>query len=227
MASNQIGQTNANTTAQQNEQGILQGANSANNSIQGSLAGIDMQGQQSLIGGLMNTGGAGAGMAKAAGGVIHGYDAGGPVSAFTGNSMFAQSLAPQSAAPGMSSTPDSGAAALQKGASSLFHKQQAPQSPQTAQAHGGKVPAVVSPGEGYLKPTAAQMAAKGKVNPLKAAEVIPGQAKVKGDSYANDTVRKDLDEGGVVIPRSIMNSKNPEKSAAEFVRAALAKRKKA
>lgn len=92
-------------------------------------------------------------------------------------------------------------------------------------AHGGKVPALVSPGEGYLPPDKAKAAAQGSVNAYKAAEKIPGKPKVGGavDSYQNDTVKKTLDEGGVILPRSVMESKNPEKKAAEFVAAVLAK----
>jgi hypothetical protein len=94
-----------------------------------------------------------------------------------------------------------------------------------AMAHGGKVPALVSPGEQYLPPKAAEEVAKGKKKPFQAGERIPGTPKVPGNSYANDTVPKTLQEGGVVIPNSIMQSKNAEKKAAEFVRAVLAKNK--
>jgi len=53
----------------------------------------------------------------------------------------------------------------------------------------------------------------------------PQQKAVKsGDSYANDKVPAMLSEGEVVIPRSVMQGKNPERGAAEFVRAVMAKR---
>ena len=84
-------------------------------------------------------------------------------------------------------------------------------------AKGGKVPALVSPGEGYQKPADAKAVADGKVNPMKVAEKIPGKAKVKGDSEKNDVVAKKLDEGGFVIPRSVMNSDDPAKEAARMV----------
>lgn len=90
-------------------------------------------------------------------------------------------------------------------------------------AHGGKVPAMVSPGEAYLRPQQAQDVAKGKKHPLKSAEIIPGKAKMKGDHLENDTVPKTLEEGGVVIPKSVMESSNPAKNAAAFVKAHLAK----
>lgn len=84
---------------------------------------------------------------------------------------------------------------------------------------GGKVPARVSPGEIYLPPTKARAVASGKASPA-AGEKIKGKAKVKGDSYSNDTVKKTLKEGGVVVPRSIAG--DLEKSAA-FVRAVMGK----
>lgn len=91
-------------------------------------------------------------------------------------------------------------------------------------AHGGKVPAMVSPGEKYLKPEDVKKVEKG-ANPMKVGEKIPGKPKVDGakNSYANDTVHKTLDEGGIVLPRSVTKSKNPEKAAADFVAAILAK----
>lgn len=54
----------------------------------------------------------------------------------------------------------------------------------------------------------------------------PHQEAVKaGDSYANDKVPAMLSEGEVVIPRSVMQGANPERGAAEFVRAVMAKRR--
>ncbi len=91
-------------------------------------------------------------------------------------------------------------------------------------AEGGPVPALVSPGEQYLPPKAVAQVAQG-ANPLSVGERIPGQPKVKGDSYANDTVRKTLHEGGIVIPNSIMQSKDAEKKAAAFVREILARKR--
>lgn len=92
-----------------------------------------------------------------------------------------------------------------------------------AMAKGGRVPAMVSPGEGYLSPEQAKAVAEGTANPLKVAQRIPGKAKVKGDSIKNDTVPVNLDEGGVVIPRHIMNTMSPEK-AELFVHRALARK---
>ena len=90
-------------------------------------------------------------------------------------------------------------------------------------ASGGKVPAMVSPGERYLNPREVEKVAKGK-DPLKAGEKIPGKAKVKGDSLKNDTVSKTLEEGGIVLPKSVMEAKHPHWEAHKFVSAILAKK---
>lgn len=88
-------------------------------------------------------------------------------------------------------------------------------------AKGGKVPAMVSPGEQYIPPHDLKKVVKEGKNPLHVGERIPGKPKVKGNSYANDTVPKTLEAGGVVIPNSVMQSKDPAKNAAKFVAATL------
>lgn len=52
---------------------------------------------------------------------------------------------------------------------------------------------------------------------------VPGQAEVKGDSFNNDTVPAMLSPGEIVIPRSVMQSSNPTKAAADFVAAIMRK----
>jgi hypothetical protein len=91
-----------------------------------------------------------------------------------------------------------------------------------AAAKGGKVPALLSPGETYIPPSKVKAVEKG-ANPLKEGERVPGKPKVLGNSYANDTYRTTLQSGGIVIPNSIMQSKDPAKGAADFVRAIQAK----
>lgn len=93
-------------------------------------------------------------------------------------------------------------------------------------AQGGKVKALVSPGELWIPPGKVKEVANGK-NAMKAGERIPGKPKVPGNSYANDTVKKNLAVGGVVIPNSIMQSKDPAKGAHEFVAKIIAKRRAA
>jgi len=90
-------------------------------------------------------------------------------------------------------------------------------------AQGGVVPAMVSPGERYLPPAEVKKVKDGEKAPHKAGEKIPGQAKVAGDSLKNDTVKKNLKEGGIVIPRSVMQSDNAEEKARQFVAAILAR----
>ena len=94
-------------------------------------------------------------------------------------------------------------------------------------AHGGKVPVMVSPGEGYADPADARAVADGRASPKEVLEKIPGKAQVSGDSYRNDTVKRNLDEGGVVVPRSVMESDNPEKEAAKFIAKHLRSTRKA
>lgn len=67
--------------------------------------------------------------------------------------------------------------------------------------------------------------ATGGYSNMEAGGHVPGHAKVEGDSYANDNVKALLSPGEVVIPRHVMNSKDPVAAAAEFVRQTLAKHK--
>lgn len=94
--------------------------------------------------------------------------------------------------------------------------------PDQKMADGGKVPAMVSPGEQYLKPQDVEKVKKG-ADPLAVGEKIPGKPKHPGNDYRNDVVPKDLDEGGVVIPNKVMQSKNPHWEAMKFVKAYMAK----
>lgn len=57
--------------------------------------------------------------------------------------------------------------------------------------------------------------------------MVPGKASVSGDSLKNDTVDAKLSPGEIVIPRSVVNSKNAPERAAAFVRDVLAKHGKA
>lgn len=90
-------------------------------------------------------------------------------------------------------------------------------------AHG-TVQAMVSPGERYLSPKDVKEVAKGKKAPLAAGEKIPGRPEFKGNDYRNDVVPKKLQEGGIVIPNKILQSKNPGHEAKKFVIKVLAKK---
>lgn len=54
-------------------------------------------------------------------------------------------------------------------------------------------------------------------------KVVPGKASVTGNSLKNDTVDAKLSPGEVIIPRSVMESKDPAAEAAKFVAAIMAK----
>ena len=95
-----------------------------------------------------------------------------------------------------------------------------------AAAEGGRVDALVSPGEQYLPPKAVKKVLKDGKNPLSVGERIPGKPKFKGNDYRNDTVPKKLEEGGVVIPNEVMQKPNAHWEAMKFVHAHMAKSKK-
>jgi hypothetical protein len=94
-------------------------------------------------------------------------------------------------------------------------------------ARGGMVNALVSPGEKWLSPSAVAKVKKG-ADPMKVGETIPGKPKVSGDknSYANDTVARKLEVGGIVVPRSETKSANPSRKSRDFISKTLAKRPK-
>jgi hypothetical protein len=94
-------------------------------------------------------------------------------------------------------------------------------------AKGGKVDALVSPGEIYLPPEKAKAAMEGKASPL-SGEKIKGKPVVGGavNSYANDIVEKKLAPGGVILPRSVTQSSNPKEAAERFIAALKAKKGK-
>lgn len=79
-------------------------------------------------------------------------------------------------------------------------------------SEGGEVPARVSPGERYLRPDEVKAVLEKGANPFKLGRVFPGHAKVKGDSKKNDTIDETLQEGGMVIKRSIEKTKDPDKA---------------
>jgi hypothetical protein len=96
-----------------------------------------------------------------------------------------------------------------------------------AAAEGGKVPAMVSPGEVYLPPSQVKEVVKKGKDPIESGEKIPGKPKVAGakNDYANDTVPKTLEEGGIVLPRSVTQAKHPQWAAHKFISATMAKNK--
>lgn len=98
-----------------------------------------------------------------------------------------------------------------------------PQSKVGQHFHGKSVPVLLSPGEIKLSPKEAKEVAKGK-DPMKVGEKIPGQAKVSGNSYANDTYKTSVKPGTVIVPRSETQSKDPSHNSAKFVQAVMARK---
>lgn len=177
-----------------------------------------------------------------------------PDSGYGGQSKFGKYLhstkVNAQSTPAAESTPNygnPGANALYQGVSSLGKNLMQPSSPKNmsgmlpasntdqptpnqngmfAAAKGGNVPALVSPGEQYLPPEDVKKVAKDGKNPLEVGERIPGKPKHPGNDYRNDTVKKTLKSGGIVIPNKIMQSKNPHIEAMKFVHAHIAKNRK-
>lgn len=126
-AGQQIGQTNANTQAQQAEQANLltaQGqynnaavSNQASvNNVNGQLANTNMQGQQGMIGGIMNGISSVMGSMGAEGGMVQSFDEGGDVDNGGGDEFTSQvqaTAAPSNPTPTFGS--DAGATALASG----------------------------------------------------------------------------------------------------------------
>ncbi len=90
-------------------------------------------------------------------------------------------------------------------------------------SQGGQVPVMVSPGEVYVPPENVGKVATGKENIMDAGKKVPGKAQVKGDNPKNDTVPATLEEGGIVIPKSVMESDDPLKEGKKFLADALKK----
>lgn len=224
-------------SALQSQQNILNSIAQAN----AAKAGVAQQtaaGQGKIVGGIFE-GLAGLGGMGAAGGAAGGevgkdfanYADGGGIGSDAYFARLQNDLGTMSASPAID-TSGMGQAGQQIGGAlkNMFaSKQRTPDGSEvedyTSLAHGGTVPAMVSPGERYLPPKEVEKVADGKKSAHKAGQMIPGKAKVKGDSYENDTVSKDLQKGGIVIPRSVMQSTNPADSAQKFVAAVLAKQK--
>lgn len=239
IAGNQINQmsgvTNAFNQGEQSEQGqILGGIGNQNNAMVGSqgnvnsanagLAGTTMQGQQGFIGGLMNSGATAAMMAG--GGAIKP-----PVNMAGGGAMpsssFGQFLsgwsAPAQTSPvgnnyqNMMAGPNPGAEKMKQGG-----KKGAP-------SEGGGGGEMIAGPDVSSMPAGAMVAAEGGLAASggKVAAKSPDQKAVApGNSYSNDKVPAMLSEGEIVIPRSVLQSGDPVRGAADFVAKVMAKRGK-
>lgn len=245
--------TNAAQGAQSNILGAIGAQNqaavgnvAAQNGANAGVAGIAAKGQQDMFGNLM--GGIGSGLMMAQGGGVGGTT---EVQPSTGATNAPQSNVgkwlqnnpnlvgdnSQQSQTALGQGSNQMGKAMGKGLGSLFSGSapstglmaggagdMAAAAPLMVAAKGGKVPALVSPGEKYLKPTDVEKVKDGK-NPMSVGEKIPGKPKVAGakNDYANDTVSKTLESGGIVLPRSVTQAKDAPEKAAAFVRAVMAK----
>lgn len=209
-----------NATAQKNSAEVAMQSNM--NSTNAGIQGINAQGQQALLGGMLK--GVASGISAAHGGQIPCYADGGSVDqtqdpnapkSFVGKFFQSFSNGPNNSQSGtMNNNPYSslsdaassfGKGLINKigtGFGNLF-------APDQAENLGGT----------SLAPMAQTMMQSrgGK---------IPGKANVSGDSYSNDTVNAKLSPGEIVIPRSVVNSNDPVNNAARFVAAVIAHKTK-
>lgn len=259
---NQVGQTNANAQAQQAQQGQLLnaqaqfnnnqvGMQSNINNINGQLANTNMQGQQALIGGLLNGGGAASALAD--GGDIGFPDTSTPTfsgdagaSALSGGSGgggggggLMKLLPLLAAAPGGEIMP---AAPSAFGPQSMFGQFLVGGSPQVDSPNistpafgpdsGAKALQQGTSTATHKKPDddAPDMARGGMAGDYRSGGKVKAKntkqkAVAPGNNYANDKIPAVLSEHEIVLPRSVTLSPDPVNSAARFVAAVMAKRK--
>ena len=99
-------------------------------------------------------------------------------------------------------------------------------------AGGGKVKALLSENEVVVPPRIAKSPEKSAAYVARTlangggvkASTQDEKATKPGNSYANDKIEKSLPEGAIVIPRSVMQSKDPARGAADFVAKIMARR---
>ncbi len=247
-AQQQLGAMNSAAGVAANQAGTAAQMQGNINNVNGSLANTTMQGQQNFIGGLMNGAGAAAGMANG-GQVMKMAEGGMPgpqsdLAQFLTNSQgsvsrnvpqveMASTQAPVNATadafkmkskkPAPTPAPENAGQGPTMANAATLPASTIPYSQPMTMAKGGKVNAMVSPGELWLPPGKVQQVAKGK-DPMQVGEKIPGKPKVAGNSYANDVVPKKLGVGGIVIPNSIMQSDDPAGNAKDFIAQIIAKR---
>ncbi len=215
-----LGQTGSQINAQnQVNSGMAQNVNNTNAGI----AGANIKAQQGVLGGGLSALGAAAGMGFAHGGMVpQMYADGGTVATpanvappvVGGSSRLKQAIdafSQQQAGQVANDNPvGQGFADLGKGLVQGYQKMQATPSAADASEWGNAQAAA----DATPAMDAAALAGGG---------AVPGKAKKQGDSLQNDTVPAMLSPGEVVIPRHIMQGKNPAADAAKFVAAIMAR----
>lgn len=238
----QAGITGLNQAAQGNQNSILGAINNQNanrinmqsniNSANGQIANTNAQGQQSILGGAL--GGAGLGAMKlfglAEGGSVPGYADGGAVA--VNNYAAPQSFAGKYFNQMGASPQNAGSGALNQGMKDFTSALVGgfASKPQFTAEQAVAAPSIVDT-TSMIQPTAqdpmlmgAPQVPGGQMMSSEGGKV-PGKAEVKGDSYANDTVSAKLSPGEIVIPRSVLQGKNPVQMAAKFVEQEMLKQK--
>lgn len=238
MAGNQIGQTNANQQSQLNEQQLLQNANAAYNNAQvgmqsninsanAGLANTQLQGQQKMIGGIMN--GAGAAMGKppaqaaqAAQGGLIGYASGGQVAG--PQSSFGQFLSGMGNGMGAEKDPlEMGASSFASGIGNAFRG--APTAPaQVGTQYSNGPVQQPSPSMGQLNTTFAKGGNVG--SKLKSGGHVPGPVTKGPNDTKNDTVKALLTPGESVIDKETMQDPGPVGAMARTLTAIITAKKK-
>lgn len=213
------------------------------NAIQAGLQENNANNAQSATGGLLN--GIASAIALAKGGrvpSVRHYDYGGfvapmPVPTYTGGLMVPS--APASATP-MKLIPSPGpqgksGAGFSNAANGVVGQTSASMD-KTGQDLMTNDVGASAPGLGVAAPTAIAGPSLGvdtssiAANPELAAALfkmggkVGGKAKVKGDSYSNDTVPAVLSPGEVVLPRHVTGAKNAPEAAKKFVQALMDKK---
>lgn len=251
-AGQQIGQTNANTQAQQAEQqsllGALQGYNTNQVALQSNintanagLANTQMQGTQGIIGGALNGGAAlvaagGGDIVKMAGGgdssptpqVYSGSN--GPVSKFGQFLKGATSKGEQSGSQSQSQ-PTTGPQALQNGTSNLVQAlgSSSPSGSDVSMPNGSVAGPENNFGAAALSMPDFKFAGGMTKDFRSGGKVNATSSKERavkgGNNYANDKIPAVLSEHEIVLPRSVTLSRDPVAASAKFVAKVIAKRR--
>jgi hypothetical protein len=213
------------------------------------LANTTLGGQQDMIGGIMQSAGVGGAAAAAAGGYVAMADGGMPYPAPDGNGPMMPAPtpapvagpAPVTAAPAPG--PSSSFASFLAGKMNTGDYASSLAAPAPVAEYKPETAAIASPGDSKLKKGSANIGALA----MKAAPAllagggsperdltdgghvtarVPSEKAVKpGNSYGNDKIKAVLSEHEIVLPRTVTLSKDPVKSAADFVAKVIAKRK--
>ncbi len=240
----QVAATTANSQGQlanqQQMQNALQGVNSANVANQGNvnsgnvaLSTTHTQGQQGILGGVLSGfGGALGSMGGATAGAAAGAE-GGDVTEMPRASLVSDEESypkpVQASSPPSINGPSSSFGNFLHNWGVNNKKESQDQTIVSSSANPGSSSLQKGTGTAMKGLVTAIAAAKGGVatkGGTVKAQTPDQKAVKKGNSYDNDKVPALLSEGEIVIPRAVLQSKDPARGAAEFVAKIMAKRGK-